>query len=310
MKKVLGIDVGGTKILIGLVDEQGKILHSKKYQMHRETQEQSLETILQSVDSFMKDAVENNLAKPDFIGMGTVGHIDNENGIWLQSQNIPISQPVAIGEVLKGKLGIPARIDNDVHCAALGESRFGEGKDARCMVYINIGTGISSGIVYKGELIRGASNYAGEIGYMRMDCNTNDCETLEKAASGIGIISQVEDLLKYGSNSPLSNQFREKNIDPTSIFEAAKEGDALASMLTKRAVRFIGTAVCNLMVIFNPDKVVFGGGVAKSEYLCGLLNEYVEENCIEEAYKSLKFFGVSKLDADKTGLIGTAALWF
>ncbi len=307
MKHVLGIDVGGTKILIGLLSHDGQILYSKKYAMRRDTQQNAVDTIFSAVDDFLALLKDNNYPAPESIGMGTVGHIDYENGIWLQSYNISISTPVPIADIWKEKYGLQTYLDNDVHCATLGESHFGYGKETKCMIYVNVGTGISAGVVHHGMLIRGADNYAGEIGFMYMNCES-DHGVLEPIASGGGLIQQAKKMLPQCPNSILNQYENEGRLYSSSIFEAAEDGDELAIFLAKRAIEFLGSALCNLIAIFNPDALVLGGGVVKEGSLCNKLHEYVLKHCVGESLKALRYFGLSKLDADKIGLIGAASL--
>lgn len=306
-KTVIGIDVGGTKILIGLVTENGDILVSKKYPMLRDTQENALQTVFTAIEDFMSNICSPQYPQPTAIGMGTVGHIDPENGIWLQSYNIPISQPVFVKKQLEERYHLPVQLDNDVHCSTLGEKYFGAGKNAKCMIYVNIGTGISAGIVHHDMLIRGASNYAGEIGFMKMNCE-NDDEKLEPIASGGGLIAQAKKLLPQYPASLLQESEKNNTLHSASIFQAAIQGDELAQKLSQKAITFLGSALCNLMAIFNPDVIVLGGGVIKEAWLYQQIEAYIRRNCVGETLKALKSIQVSSLNAEHIGLIGAASL--
>lgn len=297
----VAIDVGGTKILIGLVGEDGSVLLSRRYAMRRSTQEEAIDTIFEATDDFFTNL--SDLPAPCAIGIGAVGHIDAGRGIWLQSYNIPISQPVSIADMFHRRYGLPAYIDNDVHCAALGEATFGQGRDSRCMVYMNVGTGIGAAVVYKGELIRGADNYAGEVGYMAMD--TRDMPLrLEPLASGGGLIAAAREMLPQFPHSAL----RDCELHSQSIFAAARQGDELAKFLAERAVGALGAALANLAAVFNPDTIVLGGGVVKEEWFCRQVEGRLHQVAIEETLKALKFFGVSALDPSRVGMLGAGAL--
>lgn len=307
MSNVLGIDVGGTKILVGLIDENAKVIISQKYPMKRQTQQQSIDTVFSAIEDFFTLIKSQGYAMPVSIGMGTVGHIDHKNGVWLQSYNIPISEPIPVKEILESKYNIPTKLDNDVHCATLGEYHFGKGRNSTCMIYINVGTGISAGIVHEGMLIRGADNYAGEIGFMRMNCES-DNGVLEPVASGGGLIFQAENGLDTDNNSALELLKRENELHSTSIFRAAQQGDKLAISLTNRAVLFLGSAICNLMAIFNPDTIVLGGGVVSHSFFTNQVVDFVEKNSVGETKKALKYFDISELNPEFIGLIGASSL--
>lgn len=301
----LGIDVGGTKILIGLVDDTGAVLYSRKYKMDRTTQRTALTSIFSALEDFWDTAAA--FPTPTAIGMGTVGHIDPEKGIWLQSYNIPISEPVPVAEILHTWYSLPVRLDNDVHSAAMGESSFGAGKDAGCMLYLNVGTGLSAGIVANGRLLRGADNYAGEIGYMDLNAE-GELRRLEPMASGGGLISEALRLLDEYPGSSLRQLKLQDKLHSAGIFAAAEEGDPLAYLLYQRAVRYLGCGICNLMAVVNPDVIALGGGVISGGNFLADVKAYVEENCVGETLRSLRYFGPSLLDPDKIGLIGAAAI--
>lgn len=304
----VGIDIGGTKILIGVVSGTGEVLYSRRYPMRRESQSQAEDAIFSAAADFAADLRAHPEAPvPAALGIGTVGHIDPSAGIWLQCYNIPVSQPIPMAERMSGIFGIPAWLDNDVHCAALGEGLYGHGREARCMLYLNVGTGLSAGILQGGMLLRGADNYAGEIGYMNMNCD-GEAGKLEPAASGGGLTASAQELLPEYPGSLLAEAQREGRLHAAAIAEAAAQGDPLAERLWERAVRYLGAAVCNLMAVVNPDAVVFGGGASRSPGLLEQVNAYVQEHCVGETLKSLRYMGLSALDPSETGLIGSSAL--
>jgi len=307
MGNILGIDVGGTKILVGLLDENAKIILSQKYPMKRKTQQQASDTIFNAIEDFFTLIKSQGYPMPCSIGMGTVGHIDHKNGIWLQSYNIPISVPIPVKEILENKYNIPTKLDNDVRCATLGEYHFGKGKSSSCMIYINVGTGIAAGIVHEGMLIRGADNYAGEIGFMHMNCESKN-GILEPVASGGGLILEAEKALSIDNNSALAMLRQENKLHSTSIFDEAQKGDKLAITLTNRAVLFLGSAICNLMAIFNPDTIVLGGGVVRDSFFTKQVVEFVDKNSVGESKKALKYFDISDLNPEFIGLIGASSL--
>lgn len=304
----VGVDVGGTKILIGLVSGKGEVLFSRKYPMRRENQAQAEEAIFSAAGDFAAVLKEHpELPAPAALGMGAVGHMDPEAGVWLHSYNIPVQTPIPAAERMSRLFGLPAWLDNDVHCAALGEGLYGHGRKAQCMLYLNVGTGLSAGILQGGMLLRGADNYAGEIGYMDMNCDEGG-QKLEPAASGGGLIQGALELLPEYPGSLLETAWKEGNLHSTAVFEAAGQGDPLARRLAERAVRYLGAAVCNLMAVVNPDAVVFGGGAIRSPGMLEQVSAYTAAHCVGETYKSLRYIGLSALNPAETGMIGAAAL--
>lgn len=301
MKHYLALDVGGTKIMAGLVDENGQVLASQKYPMVRTDRDSAVNTVLDAAENFQRQIA--GLPQPDALGLGTVGHIDPEAGMWLQSYNIPINQPVEMVRLLTERTGLPAAIDNDVRCAARGEYRFGRGQGYRVMLYVNVGTGIGSALIHKGMLLTGADNYAGEVGYFVMN-HAGDPERLEPMASGGGLIEAVRKALPEYPDSCLNHG----EVHSQTIFEAARDGDPLGVLLMDRAVSALGTAMANMASAYNPDAIILGGGVVKDEEFLARVQGRMRSLCLPETLLGLKEFAVSSLNPERVGMLGAAAL--
>lgn len=325
---ILGLDAGGTKILVGIVDDDGKILYSQKYPMHRGEQEKAIGTIFGALDDFVESTKGMDLPKPEGIGMGTTGLIDFENGILVSCIGTPVHTPVPVREIIGSKYHLPVLIDNDVHCATIGEGIFGEGRDAKSMFYINVGTGLAAGIFEEGRLLRGAINATGETGYINMNVEHSipfnpgiasfgdapqdiaDSGLVEFVASGGSLIMSAEANLPKYPNSALHKHKAEGQLHAGTIFEEAQKGDELASKLANRAILYLGNYIGGLMGLLNPDKIVFGGGVMKNEWFLENVKATTKATCaVPMSWDCLKYFGVSRLDAGNVGLIGAAALF-
>src|SRR5215212_8197668 len=157
---VIGVDVGATKILVGAVTQPGTVLDSHRSQMNAQTQETTLECIDAAIQDFLEQWKGE---RPLGMGVGVVGQTDPGAGTWLEAMNLPIRDSVPLGERLREKHGIPVALDNDVHAATLAEMRWGIGTVSADFIYLNVGTGIATGLVFNGQLIRGIRNYAGEF---------------------------------------------------------------------------------------------------------------------------------------------------
>lgn len=301
MKHYLALDVGGTKIMAGLVAEDGTVLASQRYPMVRSDRESAVKTVLDAAEDFAGSL--QGMPRPDALGLGTVGHIDPAAGIWLQSYNIPIDKPVEMVRLLTERTGLPAAMDNDVRCAARGEQRFGKGKGFSVMLYLNVGTGIGSALIHRGMLLTGADNYAGEVGYMVMN-HQGHPQRLEPLASGGGLIEAARAMLPDFPESMLHRG----DIHSQSIFEAARAGDGLAVLLADRAVDALGTALANLASAYNPDAIVLGGGVVKDAWFTQRVRARMEALCLKETLIGLKEFAPSSLDPERVGMLGAAAL--
>ncbi len=304
----IGVDVGATKILVGAVTEAGKILSSRRFKMEHETQAATLKSIHGSLESFMRDWEG---AAPQSIGIGLVGQIDPATGAWLEAMNLPIKTPVALAGPIRDRYGIPVRLDNDVHAATLAEQRWGIGMQSTDFIYLNIGTGVSAGMVFGGQLVRGADNYAGELGHMVVKpdsvlcpCGSRGC--LEPLVSGGGLLARVESELVNDPNSTL--HLLQDSLTSHQIFMAAEAGDPLAERIATDAIQALSTALTNLVNLLNPEWIVYGGGTLSDGWLIEHVQEYVRTKPLTMIRRSLKGIVPSKLNPEYVGLLGAACL--
>jgi len=305
---VIGVDVGATKILVGAVTQAGDILASRRSQMDGETQATTLRSIEASTEDFMQ-AWDGPM--PLAIGIGLVGQTDPKTGIWLEAMNLPIKSPVPLGKQLSDRHGIPVALDNDVHAATLAEMRWGMGQESIDFIYLNVGTGIAAGLVFNGELLRGANNYAGELGHMVVQpegplcpCGRGGC--VEPIASGGGMLARVKEELINFPNSLLHAQTG--HLTAHSIFAAADAGDPLAIKISGDAIQALSIALTNLVNLLNPEWIVYGGGTLSDGWLIEHVRVNVESQPLLMTRKSFKGILPSRLSPDQVGLLGAACL--
>lgn len=266
-KSRIGIDVGGTNIKIALVEANGTITYSNTLPTRTEMgYEYTINNIKQAIKDLMSET-KTDKNTIDAIGFGFPGQIDCKNGIVRISPNIPGWVEVPLAEMIEKEFGIPTRVDNDVRTAALGELNYGAGIGCQNLICITVGTGIGSGLIINGKLVRGASNAAGELGHMKLQmtggpmCGCGDTGCLEAFASGPSIVALAEDYIKGGK----STKYRElgsAEITPYIVAEAAKQGDAVAKRIFTIMGEYIGTGLANAVNLLNPEKIIIGGGVA------------------------------------------------
>jgi glucokinase len=307
---VVGMDVGGTKILIGLVERDGTVLCARRYPMQRASAETTLHSIETALADFMRSLPPG--AAPLAVGIGLVGQTDPQAGLWLNSINLRISQPVALGDLVRRRYGLPVALDNDVHAATLAEMRLGAGKDLLDFVYLNVGTGIAAGLVINGQLARGAANYAGELGHLAVEpdgdiCSCGQRGCLEPIASGGGILAQVRTRLAAGEPSSLSAACQ-SGFTAGEVFRAAEAGDPLASLVAGRASRALGIALTGLVNLLNPALIIYGGGVVTDGWLMQRAGLYVMDHTLPVGRASLRGIVPSTLNPNQTGLLGAASL--
>jgi glucokinase len=305
---VIGVDVGATKILMGAITQTGQVLASRRSQVDARTQE----TTLQSIETAIKDFLQDwNGPRPLAIGMGLVGQTDPQAGTWLKAMNLPITDPVPLGKQIGDQHGIRVALDNDVHAATLAEIRWGVGIKSTDFIYLNVGTGISVGLVFNGQLLRGADNYAGEFGHMVVQpdgplcpCGRRGC--VEPIASGGGMLAHVRELLQDFPASTLHTQ--SETLTAHSIFAAADAGDPLAIKISNDAVQALSTALTNLVNLLNPEWIVYGGGTLSDGWLIEHVRVNVKAQPLLMIRKSLQGILPSRLNPSEVGLLGAACL--
>lgn len=315
MGKRIGIDVGGTNVKIALVDKSGKIIYSNSVPTYAKMgYEYTVNNIKQAIKDLMKET--NTSAKDiDGIGFDFPGQVDYKTGVVKLAPNIPGWVNVPIAQMIEEEFHIPTRIDNDVRCAALGEMKFGAGQGCENFVCITVGTGIGSGLVVNGQLVRGASNAAGEIGHIKLQmkdgliCGCGDTGCLEAYASGPSIVAMAQDYIKGGK----STKFREMaaaeggEITPYMVAKAAEAGDPVAKRIFAIVGEYIGIGLTSVINLLNPEKVIIGGGVAEAgDLLLDPIRKTIKERAMVVAGSAVEI--VPAQLGNSAGVIGASML--
>ncbi len=272
MKKyICGIDIGGTKIAVSLGSTKGKVLSRTIFSsLGGKKVRESISQIDLAISELLS---EYKLTKRDLLGVGVAvpGAIDPITQILVKSPNLPSWEGVPLKKALTQKIKLPVSVENDANAAALGELFFGAGKHSKDFIYITVSTGIGSGIVVNGVLVRGAKGTAGEVGHMTMVKNGNLCGCgkkgcLEAYSSGTAIASYVKNKLKNGFKSKFFKNIKLNNITGILVAKAAKENDRLAIESRVLAADYLGIALANLINLLNPEKIILGGGVMEQSH--------------------------------------------
>lgn len=314
MTKRIGIDVGGTNVKIALVDGEGKIIYSNSVPTYAQMgYEYTVNNIKQAIRDLMKET--NTDAKEiEGIGFDFPGQVDYKTGVVKLAPNIPGWINVPIAQMIEEEFNIPTRIDNDVRCAALGELKFGAGKGCENFVCITVGTGIGSGLVINGQLVRGAANAAGEIGHIKLQmnggpiCGCGDTGCLEAFASGPSIVAMAQEYLKGGK----STKFREMagadgEITPYIVAKAAEAGDPVAKRIFEIVGTYIGMGLVSVINLLNPEKVIIGGGVAAAgDLLLDPIRKTIKERAMVVACNSVEIVPAEL--GNSAGVIGASML--
>ncbi len=307
-KVVLAVDLGGTKIMVGQVLDDGIVINSKKYLSIVEDQVSASGCIVDCLHDYI-DTFEIRLEDIISIGIGVVGRVDRENGIWIEIDP-ERSQKVNLAKRVEEEFSIPCKIDNDVNCATIAEMKLGWGRKSNNFIYLNVGTGIAIGIVVDGTLVRGANFNSGEVGHFVVDmnsevlcpCGRRGC--VEAYASGLGLDKRIKSLKNDYKNTRL--EVPEKGrCNIADVFRLYDEGDALCIKVIDDAVKNLSTMIMNLVRVSDPDTIVLGGGVVSNGWLLKKIKENLHP-------KTMRFVtnGVvlSSLDIKHVGLIGAAMI--
>jgi glucokinase len=266
VRYVVGIDIGGTNIVAGAVAEDG----SEVLGLVSEPtfSEQGADAVLARIVKLARASIAAARGKEVAgVGIGSPGPLDTKTGVVLLTPNLGWTN-FPLRDRLTGALQLPATLDNDANCAIFGEWWQGAARGADYVVGLTIGTGIGGGIVLAGEIYRGASDIAGEIGHMSIDSTGRQCKCgnygcLEAYASGPAIAARAVEGVGAGVDTSLPRYVNGDlaKITAQVVYEAAHDGDDFAREVVKDTARFLGAGVANIINIFNPQVVVICGGV-------------------------------------------------
>ncbi len=266
---ILGIDLGGTKILTAVVDPAGNML-SRDHSVTPAAKgpEAVIQSILNSVDRVLEQAA---FSPPSLqaVGVGAPGLSNPETGVLFTSPNLPGWRDVPLMEIIEEKLGKRAFLINDANAAALGELYFGAARGARNFIYITISTGIGGGIVIDEKIYTGTLGIAGEVGHMTINdqgplCNCGNRGCWETLASGTALAREARRQIKEGAVTTIL-EYAGRDVEKVTaegIHKAAQGGDGLARSLIERTGYYLGVGLANLINVFNPELIVIGGGLS------------------------------------------------
>lgn len=268
---VLAVDIGGTKILAALFSPAGKMLAG----VTRPTlADEGVNAVVDRLGSIISGLLSDNHLKASQlagIGIACAGGIDTGRGVVVTpSPNMPDWSDVPLANIARRKFGVNTFVLNDASAAALGEHRYGAGREVRNLVLFTLGTGIGGGIIIEGELYLGAVGGAGEFGHMTVaadgpKCGCGNTGCLEMFASGRAVVRDAVARLRQGASSSLAKMVNGdiEKVTAEQVGVAARRGDPLACDIISRAAYYLGIGLVNAVNIFNPEVVVIGGGMAE-----------------------------------------------
>jgi glucokinase len=306
---VLGIDIGGTQIKAGMVDEKGAILAARTIATPADIE--SFGPSLQEAVGWLVQAA----GAPAGVGIGCKGIINPDSTrIEILPGTLHFLEGLRLSDIVGLPLDVPVFADNDARVAMAGEMVWGAARDLQHAIMLTLGTGVGGAVLANGQLLRGQSGVAGHLGHVTIEsdgpvciCGNRGC--LETVFSAKAIEGEAWAAVHRGVNSSLTRLFREQPQLATcrTIFGAAAEGDALAKAIVEKAIRKLGAAVAGLLHVFDPEVVIVGGHIADAGGdLLGPLREEVWGRSRGLLGREVPI--VEQQVADKSGIVGAAGL--
>jgi len=314
MKKLIGIDLGGTTVKFAILTEEGEI--QQKWSLETDIQNEGKNIVPNIIESINHRLNLYGLSAVDIlgIGMGSPGTVDRSQGTVIGAYNLNWSTLQPVKKQIEEGTGISFYIDNDANVAALGERWKGAGEDGADVVFVTLGTGVGGGIIADGNLIHGKIGAGGEIGHVIVEPNGYQCTCgnqgcLETVASATGVVRLARDFSeKYAGESELKWLIDDgQEVTAKTVFDQAKKEDKLALIVVDKFYYYLGLACGNIGNILNPETIVIGGGVsAAGEMLLKGVEEYFHKFAFPTVRTSTRL-KLAQLGND-AGVIGAASL--
>jgi len=258
----LGVDVGNTRVSVGMVSDAGNMLA-----VERAPTPGGVESAITMMAEMAAGVAQAAGTQVSVVGVGFGGPVDVASGRIRRSHQTSGWEDIALGKTLAERLGLVTYLANDANAGGLAEARFGAGKNARSLLYVNVGTGIGGAIVLGGRIHVGATSTAGEIGHCVVlpegpECTCGKRGCLEALSSGSALARRAKELLAQDdARASALRELPAEEFTGRAVGRAAVEGDTLALQVVEEAARFLGVGIANAVNLLDPEVVVLGGGV-------------------------------------------------
>ena len=306
-KYCFGIDVGGTTVKCGLFEENGLLID--KWEIPTRTENGGENVLPDIAATVMSKMTVKKIAKEDVIGVGVGIPGPVMRGV------VPVAVNLHWGEKnveyeLGNLLDMKVRAGNDANVAALGEQWKGGAEGMDSVIMVTLGTGVGGGIIVDGKIVEGAHGAGGEIGHIHVEdnitdpCGCGNCGCLEQVASATGIVRLAKEEL--AKNPVLPSALRDTEVTSKAVFDAYKDGDAMASTIVNRFAKYLGTGIATIAAVTDPEVIVIGGGVSKAgECLTDIVGNYFRARAFSACRHTM--IVLAKLGND-AGIYGAARL--
>jgi glucokinase len=312
---VVGVDLGGTKILAGIFDSAYECVGMAKLSTKSQ---RGVEAVVDRIDRCIRDAIDEadlSIKQVAGVGIGAPGAVDFGAGNVIFAPNLEGWKEVPLKKELEKHLGVPVFVENDANIAVLGVHVAELKGKPRHMVGIFVGTGIGGGLILNGELYSGSNHTAGEIGHMVLDvdgpkCGCGNKGCFEAVASRTAIFQRIKAGVKDGEKTLLTEMLGDNLEDLRSgdLRKAIRRGDKFVAKIVEQAAEYVGIGAANLVNVLGPDVVVLGGGVieALADEMMGVITRTIKDHAMPGTLKGVDVIA-SKL-GDRAGITGAAVL--
>ena len=308
---VVGIDIGGTNTVFGVVDARGTILYSGSIKTGKYA---DVNDYVAELAKGLKSVIDQAGGPDKIKGVGVGAPNGNFfNGCIEFAPNLPWKGILPLAAMFEERLGIPTALTNDANAAAIGEMTYGAARGMKDFIMITLGTGVGSGIVINGQMVYGHDGFAGELGHViaRRDgrlcgCGRKGC--LETYCSATGVARTAREFLAARTDASLLRNIPAENITSKDVYDAAVQGDKLAQEIFEFTGNILGEALADAIAFSSPEAIVLFGGLAKSgDYIMKPIQESIDRNILN-IYKGKTKLLVSELKDSDAAVLGASAL--
>ncbi len=309
---VVGIDIGGTNTVFGIVDARGTIIASGSIKTGKHSK---IEDYVDELHENLFQLLEKNNAVGKIAGIGVGAPNGNYfNGTIEFAPNLPWRGVLPLADMLTERFGIPVALTNDANAAAIGEMTYGAARGLKDFIMITLGTGVGSGIVVNGQLVYGHDGFAGELGHVIVKpvngraCGCGRTGCLETYASATGVARTAREFLEIRKDNSLLRQIPVQDITSKDVYDAAIAGDQVAKDIFEYTGNILGEAFANFTAFSSPKAIILFGGLAKSgDLIMKPIKESMERNMLN-IYKNKVTLLFSELKESDAAVLGASAL--
>ena len=279
--RTIGIDVGGTNLKAGVVDENNQLLYKKRVRLPSFANGGEFAELLLALTQEVAKESDTPLGEIARVGVGFPGIVDDKKGVVVHITNLPIDD-LALRRIFRERLDLELHLGNDANCAALGEYYAGAGMGSHSLVVITLGTGIGGGIVVNGKMIEGYNGTGAEVGHMVIvphgeQCNCGRRGCYERYASANALKKYIIEAMEAHRDSLMwkLTEGKRENVEGYTAFDAARAGDPWGREVCETYIDYVALGAANLINIIEPEVLAFGGGVCEQPDLMGPLAEKI-----------------------------------